>query len=70
MPVEVPLNVHFIISAIKESRSSAILLSEQKRPEPFDLYVGELDDFVKKEIVNHILGIYNKVLNILCVLKL
>jgi len=61
IPLEIPLNVHFIVSAVKQSRSSAILLSEQKRLQPFDIYIGELDDFVKKEIVNHALGLYNKV---------
>ena len=59
--MEIPPNVHFIASAVKESRSSFLLLNEEKRPEPFDLFVGELDDIVKKEIVHHILGIYNKV---------
>ncbi|KAK3703596.1 hypothetical protein QZH41_019138, partial [Actinostola sp. cb2023] len=63
VPIEIPWNVHIILSAVKESRSSKLLLSEEKRLAPLDLFVGELDNSVKREIVNHILGAYNKKLD-------
>lgn len=61
LPSIFPRNVRCVISAVTDSRSVRILLSERREPPAAPLHIGELDESARQEIVKHTLGKYNKV---------
>ncbi|XP_031552448.1 telomerase protein component 1-like [Actinia tenebrosa] len=63
LPNAFPSNVCCIASVVEGSRSANILLHEDRNPRPLELHVGALDNSARKEIVQHILGAYNKKLD-------
>ncbi|EDO39396.1 predicted protein, partial [Nematostella vectensis] len=58
-----PSNVRVIVSAVESSRSVRMLINEDRKPCPCEVYIEELDETSRKEMVQHLLGIYNKKLD-------